>query len=34
VAVRTRTGTDQGQMPLLEFIERCQQEISTRGQTT
>jgi threonyl-tRNA synthetase len=31
VAVRTRTGGDQGQIPLLEFIERCQQEIATRG---
>ena len=31
VAVRTRAGADQGQIPLLEFIERCQQEISTRG---
>jgi threonyl-tRNA synthetase len=31
VAVRTRAGADQGQMPLLEFIERCQQEISNRG---
>jgi threonyl-tRNA synthetase len=34
VAVRTRAGADMGQMPLLEFIERCQQEISTRGAAT
>jgi len=34
VAVRTRAGADLGQMPLLEFIERCQQEISTRGAAT
>jgi threonyl-tRNA synthetase len=31
VAVRTRAGADHGQIPLLEFIERCQQEIATRG---
>jgi threonyl-tRNA synthetase len=31
VAVRTRAGQDQGQMTLTEFIERCQQEIATRG---
>jgi threonyl-tRNA synthetase len=31
VAVRTRAGVDQGQMHLVEFIERCQQEIATRG---
>ncbi len=28
VAVRARTGTDLGQMPLMEFIERCQQEVA------
>jgi threonyl-tRNA synthetase len=31
VAVRARTGTDLGQMPLMEFIERCQQEVALRG---
>ena len=31
VSVRTRTGGDQGQMSLTEFIERCQQEIATKG---
>lgn len=31
VAVRTRAGVDLGQMPLMEFIERCQQEIALRG---
>jgi threonyl-tRNA synthetase len=31
VAVRTRAGADQGQMPLAAFIERCQREIATRG---
>jgi threonyl-tRNA synthetase len=31
VAVRTRAGVDQGQMPLQQFIERCKTEISTRG---
>ena len=31
VTVRTRAGVDQGQMSLTEFIERCQQEIATRG---
>jgi threonyl-tRNA synthetase len=31
VAVRTRTGGDQGQMPITEFIERCEQEIATKG---
>ncbi|HEX4052935.1 MAG TPA: threonine--tRNA ligase [Tepidisphaeraceae bacterium] len=31
VAVRTRSGTDLGQMPFMEFIERCQQEIALRG---
>jgi threonyl-tRNA synthetase len=31
VAVRTRVGKDYGAIPLIEFIERCQQEISTRG---
>ena len=31
VAVRHRTSGDQGQMPLTEFIQRCRQEIQTRG---
>jgi threonyl-tRNA synthetase len=31
VAVRARTGTDLGQMPLREFIERSQQEVALRG---
>jgi threonyl-tRNA synthetase len=31
VAVRTRAGADQGQISVLEFIERCQQEIANRG---
>jgi threonyl-tRNA synthetase len=31
VAVRSRVGTDLGQMPLSEFIERCQQEVALRG---
>jgi threonyl-tRNA synthetase len=31
VAVRTRAGADLGQIPVMEFIERCQQEIATRG---
>ncbi|MGD0541348.1 MAG: threonine--tRNA ligase [Tepidisphaeraceae bacterium] len=31
VAVRTRAGADLGQMPLTEFIERCQQEVALRG---
>jgi threonyl-tRNA synthetase len=31
VAVRSRSGMDLGQMPVSEFIERCQQEIATRG---
>jgi threonyl-tRNA synthetase len=31
VAVRSRVGKDYGAIPLMEFIERCQQEISTRG---
>jgi threonyl-tRNA synthetase len=31
VSVRTRGGGDQGQMSLAEFIERCQQEVATRG---
>jgi threonyl-tRNA synthetase len=31
VAVRHRTGTDEGQMPLEEFVQRCLQEIKTRG---
>ena len=32
VAVRTRTGVDQGQMTLEEFIQRCRQEVTTKGQ--
>ena len=32
VAVRTRTGGDQGQLPLEEFLQRCRQEIATRGE--
>jgi threonyl-tRNA synthetase len=32
VSVRTRTGGDQGQMSLEEFTQRCDQEVSTRGQ--
>ena len=32
VAVRTRTGGDQGQLTLDEFIQRCQQEIASKGQ--
>jgi threonyl-tRNA synthetase len=32
VAVRRHGQGDQGQMPLDEFIQRCQQEIATRGQ--
>jgi threonyl-tRNA synthetase len=31
VAVRHRNGTDEGQMPLEEFVQRCLQEIRTRG---
>jgi len=31
VAVRTRTGGDQGQMALDEFIRRTEEEVSTRG---
>jgi len=31
VAVRTRIGEDHGQVSVTEFIERCQQEIATRG---
>jgi threonyl-tRNA synthetase len=31
VAVRHRTGTDEGQMPVQEFVQRCLQEIRTRG---
>jgi threonyl-tRNA synthetase len=31
VAVRHRTGTDEGQMLLEEFAQRCLQEIKTRG---
>jgi threonyl-tRNA synthetase len=31
VAVRSRTAGDQGQIPLTEFIQRCQQEVATRG---
>ncbi len=31
VAVRSRTAGDQGQLPLTEFIQRCRQEISSRG---
>ncbi|MDP9172368.1 MAG: threonine--tRNA ligase [Planctomycetota bacterium] len=31
VAVRTRAGVDQGQMPLAQFMERSQTEIKTRG---
>src|SRR5204863_9793207 len=31
VAVRSRTAGDQGQMSLTDFIQRCQQEVSTRG---
>jgi threonyl-tRNA synthetase len=31
VSVRSRSGGDQGQMSVGEFIERCQQEIATRG---
>ena len=30
VAVRTRTGGDQGSMPLDDFIKRCQEEIANR----
>jgi threonyl-tRNA synthetase len=33
VAVRSRVGADLGQMPLSEFIERCQQEVALRGAT-
>jgi threonyl-tRNA synthetase len=32
VAVRRHGQGDQGQMPLDEFVQRCRQEISTRGQ--
>ena len=32
VAVRTRTGGDQGQMPLEDFVNRCREEIASRGQ--
>jgi threonyl-tRNA synthetase len=31
VAVRHRSGTDEGQMDLEEFVQRCLQEIRTRG---
>jgi threonyl-tRNA synthetase len=31
VAVRTLAGKDHGAIPLTEFIERCHQEIATRG---
>jgi threonyl-tRNA synthetase len=31
VAVRHRNGTDEGQMDLEEFVQRCLQEIRTRG---
>ena len=31
VAVRHRNGTDEGQMALEEFVQRCLQEIRTRG---
>ncbi len=31
VSVRHRTAGDQGQIPLTEFIQRCQQEVRTRG---
>jgi len=31
VAVRTRAGVDQGQMPLEQFIGRCQKEIADHG---
>jgi threonyl-tRNA synthetase len=34
VAVRTRAGADLGQISVIEFIERCQQEIATRGAHT
>jgi threonyl-tRNA synthetase len=33
VAVRHRTEGDKGQMPLEELINRCQDEVATRGQT-
>jgi threonyl-tRNA synthetase len=33
VAVRTRAGVDQGQMPLADFIARCKQEIAARSVT-
>jgi len=32
VAVRTRAGVDQGQMPVEEFIERWRQEVATKAQ--
>jgi threonyl-tRNA synthetase len=31
VAVRHRTDGDKGQMPLNEFIQRCLEEIASRG---
>jgi threonyl-tRNA synthetase len=31
VAVRTRAGVDQGQVPLLEFMQRALEEVATRG---
>ena len=31
VAVRNRTEGDKGQMSLEEFIQRCEQEVSSRG---
>jgi threonyl-tRNA synthetase len=31
VAVRTQKGVDQGQMSLEEFVQRCLQEVATRG---
>jgi threonyl-tRNA synthetase len=33
VSVRHRTDGDKGQLPLTELINRCQDEIATRGQT-
>ena len=32
VAVRHRTEGDKGQLSLEEFVQRCHEEISTRGQ--
>ena len=31
VAVRHRSGKDEGQMSLEEFVQRCTQEIKARG---